>query len=109
MLAIINVIAPIFALMALGYLAVRYRLFPADGIKSLIAFVNNFATPCLLFYSILTSDLRSAFNLAIIGPFYIAALICFVLGIFVAAPWIARVLAVVLFVILAIVVVVNKA
>lgn len=32
-----------------------------------------------------------------------------VLGIFVAAPWIARVLAVVLFVILAIVVVVNKA
>ena len=84
MLAIINVIAPIFALMALGYLAVRYRLFPADGIKSLIAFVNNFATPCLLFYSILTSDLRSAFNLAIIGPFYIAALICFVLGIFVA-------------------------
>jgi malonate transporter len=81
MLAIITVIAPIFALMALGYGAVRFRLFPADGIKSLIAFVNNFATPCLLFHSLLTSDLRSAFNLAIIGPFYLGALICFVLGI----------------------------
>ncbi|WP_240232311.1 AEC family transporter [Devosia lacusdianchii] len=84
MLAIITVIAPIFALMALGYGAVRFRLFPADGIKSLIAFVNNFATPCLLFHSLLTSDLRSAFNLAIIGPFYLGALICFVLGIVIA-------------------------
>ena len=84
MLAIITVIAPIFALMAFGYGAVRFRLFPAEGIKSLIAFVNNFATPCLLFHSLLTSDLRSAFNLAIIGPFYIGALICFVLGIVVA-------------------------
>jgi len=84
MLAIITVIAPIFALMAFGYGAVRFRLFPAEGIKSLIAFVNNFATPCLLFHSLLTSDLRSAFNLAIIGPFYIGALICFVLGIVIA-------------------------
>ncbi len=84
MLAILTVIAPIFALMAFGYGAVRFRLFPAEGIKSLIAFVNNFATPCLLFHSLLTSDLRSAFNLAIIGPFYIGALICFVLGIVIA-------------------------
>lgn len=84
MLAILTVIAPIFALMALGYSAVRFRLFPQEGIKSLIAFVNNFATPCLLFHSLVTSDLRSAFNLSIIGPFYLGALICFVLGIVIA-------------------------
>ncbi len=84
MLTIFAVIAPIFALMALGFGAVRFKLFPADGIKSLIAFVNNFATPCLLFHSILTSDFRSAFNLSIIGPFYIGALICFVVGIVIA-------------------------
>ncbi|UJW85137.1 AEC family transporter [Devosia sp. SL43] len=84
MLAIINVILPIFALMGLGYGAVRFRLFPADGIKSLIAFVNNFATPCLLFHSLVTSDFRAAFNLAIIGPFYVGAIICFVLGIVIA-------------------------
>ena len=70
MLDIIFVILPIFALMGLGYLAVLKRLYPAEGVKSLIAFVNNFATPCLLFYSISTSDFRSAFNLSIIGPFY---------------------------------------
>ncbi|UYN99448.1 MAG: AEC family transporter [Devosia sp.] len=84
MLSILAVTAPIFALIALGYLAVRFALFPADGIKSLIAFVNNFATPCLLFYSIGTSDFRAAFNIAIIGPFYLGAFVCFVLGIILA-------------------------
>ena len=84
MLAILTVIAPIFALMGLGYTAVRFRLFPADGIKSLIAFVNNFATPCLLFHSLLSSDFSAAFNIAIIGPFYLGAVICFVIGIVIA-------------------------
>lgn len=84
MLAIISVILPIFALMAFGFGAVRLKLFPAEGIKSLIAFVNNFATPCLLFRSLVTSDFAAAFNPAIIGPYYIGALTCFVLGIVIA-------------------------
>lgn len=84
MLDIIYVITPIFALMAFGYAAVRFALFPAAGVKSLIAFVNNFATPCLLFHSISTSDFRSAFNLGIIGPYYFGAIVCFVVGIIIA-------------------------
>jgi predicted permease len=84
MLSILAVIAPIFALISLGYLAVRYRLYPAEGVKALIAFVNNFATPCLLFYSIATSDFRAAFNIGIIGPFYLGAIVCFVVGIVIA-------------------------
>lgn len=84
MLDIIYVILPIFALMGLGYVAVLKRLFPAEGVKSLIAFVNNFATPCLLFLSISMSDFRSAFNLSIIGPFYLGAFICFAVGIAIA-------------------------
>lgn len=84
MLDIVFVILPIFALMALGYVAVLRRLYPAEGVKSLIAFVNNFATPCLLYHSISTSDFRSAFNLSIIGPFYLGAFVCFGLGILIA-------------------------
>ena len=84
MLDIIYVITPIFALMAFGYAAVRFALFPAAGVKSLIAFVNNFATPCLLFHSISTSDFRSAFNMGIIGPYYFGAIVCFVVGIIIA-------------------------
>lgn len=84
MLAILSVIAPIFGLIALGYCAVRFRLYPAEGIKALIAFVNNFATPCLLFFSISHSDFRSAFNIGIIGPFYFGAIVCFFVGILIA-------------------------
>ena len=84
MLSILAVIAPIFALIALGYVAVRQKLYPAEGVKALIAFVNNFATPCLLFYSIGTSDFRSAFNIGIIGPYYFGAFVCFAIGIVVA-------------------------
>ena len=84
MLAILSIIAPIFALMGFGFLAVRFRLYPAEGIKSLIAFVNNFATPCLLFHALISSDFSAAFNIAIIGPYYLGALACFALGIVIA-------------------------
>ncbi|MEQ8598432.1 MAG: AEC family transporter [Devosia sp.] len=90
MLSILAVIAPIFALIALGYLAVHRGLYPADGVKALIGFVNNFATPCLLFYSIGTSDFRAAFNIGIIGPYYFGAIVCFVLGIVVARRFFAN-------------------
>ena len=84
MLSILAVIAPIFALITLGYGAVRFRLYPAEGVKFLIGFVNNFATPSLLFYSIATSDFRAAFNIGIIVPFYVGAITCFFLGMIIA-------------------------
>lgn len=80
MLAIVNVVAPIFALISLGYGAVRFKLYPSAGVPALVSFVNNFATPCLLFRSMMTSDFRSAFNPAIIGPFYAGAIAVMILG-----------------------------
>jgi predicted permease len=81
MLAILNVILPVFALLALGYGAVRLRLFPSEGVRGLVVFVNNFATPCLLFYAMLNSDFSTTFNWSVIGPFYVGAIVVFVLGI----------------------------
>ena len=75
MFAILNVVIPVFAIIALGYTAVRLRLYPTEGVRGLVAFVNNFATPCLLFQAMLTSDFGTAFNLSIIGPFYVGALL----------------------------------
>lgn len=80
MISIINVVAPIFALIAVGYLAVRLKFFPQRGVNSLVMFVNNFATPCLLFESMLTSDFRSVFNPSIIVPFYVGALFSLAVG-----------------------------
>jgi malonate transporter and related proteins len=87
MLQILNVVIPVFAIIALGYAAVRFRLYPAEGVKGLVAFVNNFATPCLLFEAMLTSDFGSTFNPAIIAPFYVGSLTSLTLGAIIAVKW----------------------
>lgn len=84
MLSVLNVIAPVFVLIGLGYLAVRVRFYPQEGVKGLIAYVNNFATPCLLFRAMLDVDFSSAFNFAIIGPFYLGAFSVLIIGALVA-------------------------
>jgi predicted permease len=84
MLEIFNVVAPIFALIAVGYGAVRLKFFPQRGVDGLVVFVNNFCTPCLLFESMLTSDFRSVFNPAIIAPFYVGAVFALIAGALIA-------------------------
>lgn len=84
MFDILNVVIPVFAIIALGYLAVRFKLYPAEGVRGLVAFVNNFATPCLLFEAMLTSDFSTTFNLEILIPFYIGALFSLVAGALIA-------------------------
>jgi predicted permease len=84
---ILNVVIPVFAIIALGYAAVRLRLYPAEGVRGLVAFVNNFATPCLLFQAMLNSDFGSIFNPAILVPFYVGALVSLALGTVVAIRW----------------------
>ncbi|SDG41788.1 hypothetical protein SAMN04487974_102507 [Pelagibacterium luteolum] len=80
MLSVLNVIAPVFILIGLGYLAVRVRFYPQEGVRGLIAYVNNFATPCLLFRAMLDVDFSTAFNITIIGPFYIGAVAVLTIG-----------------------------
>ncbi len=80
MFTILNVVAPVFCLIGLGYLAVRLKLYPAAGVSGLIAYVNNFATPCLLLRAMINVDFSSAFNPAIIAPFYVGAISALLLG-----------------------------
>lgn len=87
MLQIFNVVVPVFAIIALGYGAVRLRLYPTEGVRGLVAFVNNFATPCLLFEAMLNSDFGATFNPAIILPFYAGSLTSLIAGSFIAAKW----------------------
>jgi predicted permease len=81
---VIDVIAPVFVIVLIGYLAVRTRIYPASGINALVAFTNNFAAPMLLFRAMLTLDFAKALDAKIILPFYVAALSGFVLGIVLA-------------------------
>jgi len=84
MLDLFNVLIPVFAIIGVGYLAVRLRLFPADGTRALVAFVNNFATPCLLCQAMLTSDFSSTFNSSVIIPFYVGAVFSLTCGALIA-------------------------
>ncbi len=84
MLDIVNVIAPVFALMVSGYLAVRFKAFPREGVRGLIAFVNNFCTPSLLFLAMATSDFGQIFNWSVIGSFYIGAFVSLIGGAIIA-------------------------
>jgi predicted permease len=84
MLDLFNVIIPVFAIIGVGYLAVRLRLFPSDGTRALVAFVNNFATPCLLCQAMLTSDFSSTFNSSVIIPFYVGAIFSLICAGFIA-------------------------
>lgn len=85
MLAIVNVVVPVFMIIGVGYLAVRFRLYPAEGVRGLVAFVNNFLTPCLLFQSMLHADFGTAFNWYVILPFYAGAFAAFIVGALVAS------------------------
>ncbi|MEX0628708.1 MAG: AEC family transporter [Cucumibacter sp.] len=81
MLFVFGVIAPVFILVALGYSAVRFGLYPKAGVGGLIAFVNNFATPCLLFRAMYEVDFTETFRASTLLPFYIGAFACGALGI----------------------------
>jgi malonate transporter len=87
MLSIATVIAPVFAIMAIGYLAVRWRFYPKAGVGALVAFVNNFATPCLLFEAMATANFNTVFNLSIILPFYAGAVVALIVGVIIARSW----------------------
>lgn len=81
MLTVLTIVAPVFALVATGFVAVKFGLYPRTGVHGLISFVNNFATPCLLFRAMLQVDFGSVFNPVLIAGFYTSALISFIIGI----------------------------
>jgi len=82
MTIITNTLIPIILIIITGYTAIKLRYFPSGGVGSLLYFVNNFATPCLLFYSIIRTDLSSTYNVNVIVSFYVSAILCFIIGIF---------------------------
>jgi hypothetical protein len=81
---IIDIVGPVFLLIAVGFLSVRFKLFPIAGIAGLVSFVNNFATPCLLFRAMLNVDFRTAFDPGFLLSFYTGAFVAFTIGMVVA-------------------------
>ena len=77
MLAILQVVSPVFLVVGAGYLAARLKWFPDEGVDALILFVIRFATPCLLFSAMYNVSLSTAFEWRLLFAYYAPALICF--------------------------------
>jgi malonate transporter len=82
MSALLDVIIPVFLIIAFGYCTVWTKLFSTDTIDGLMKFTQNFAIPVLLFDAIAKVDLINVFNVNLFFSFYLGATIGFLLGFF---------------------------
>ncbi|HSG48642.1 MAG TPA: AEC family transporter [Longimicrobiales bacterium] len=77
---LLNVVAPVFGILGLGFLAARLRLLDPPGIRGLVLFVFNFAIPVLLFRSLAEMALPAVIPWAFLAAFYTGALTAYAAG-----------------------------
>ncbi|WP_212524407.1 AEC family transporter [Actibacterium sp. MT2.3-13A] len=77
MQALLDVILPVFLVLAFGYVAVWRGLFSDAAVDGLVRFTQQFAVPILLFRGISTLDLGQNFDPRLLLSFYSGALSCF--------------------------------
>lgn len=82
MLEILTVVLPVFLLVAAGYGAVRFGLFPDAAVQPLMKFAQSFAIPAMLFLALYDLDFGQSFDPRLMTAFYAGALSCFALAFF---------------------------
>lgn len=78
--SLIDVILPVFLVVAAGYAATYRGFFTPTQIDGLMKFTQGFAIPCLLFRAIANLDLSNSFDPGLLISFYTGAAICFCIG-----------------------------
>jgi len=87
MTVLLDVVAPVFGLAALGFAAGRLRILGEAGVKGLVDFVFSFAIPVLLLRSTAHLDLPENVPWSFLVAFYTGALTTWTLGL-ASARWI---------------------
>lgn len=82
---LLNVVAPVFGILGLGFAAARLRVLDSAGIRGLVVFVFYFAIPVLLFRSLAEMTLPEVIPWPFLGAFYVGAL-----GVYAAGMALAR-------------------
>lgn len=80
MLGILSTTAPIFILIALGYIAVRSRLFPAEDAHGLGRFVLYFALPSLIFTTITQMEFSEVIDPSYLTVYGLGSILSFLIG-----------------------------
>lgn len=78
MTSLLSITAPIFMLIALGFVAVRTGAVKPDFIQGLGFFVLNFALPALILRALLGQDLRETFNAPYVVAYAGGSLVVFI-------------------------------
>ncbi len=90
LLEILNIVAPVFLVIAAGYVVVRSGITHAEAIDRLMQFAIQFAIPCLLFLATSAIDLDVAFGWRMMLAYYLAAITCFTAAFFVVKSFFKR-------------------
>lgn len=90
MQALLDVILPVFLVIGFGYAAARAGLFDDGAVDGVMRFAQNFAVPALLFKSIATLDLATAYAPALLASFYIAGFVSFFTAFTASILWFKR-------------------
>ena len=86
MSAIVDIIVPIFGLMAFGYAATFTRVFDAAASHALAAFVFYFAIPVMLFRNMAHEAARPD-PVGLLLSYYLGVAVVFVVGTAIARAW----------------------
>jgi predicted permease len=78
--ALIDVILPVFLVVALGYVLVWRKVLSDNYIDCIMKFAQQVAVPCLLVSALAHIDLESGFDPKLLVSFYTGAAICFTIG-----------------------------
>lgn len=74
------IVAPVFLMIACGYLAAKLAWMERAAVDGLMRFAQGFAIPCLLFNAVMRLDLGGVFEWRLLVSFYAGAVTCFVLA-----------------------------
>ncbi len=77
---LLGVVAPIFGVMALGFLAVKLKVFDEGAVRGLVLYVFNFAVPILLFRSLARMELPPDVEWSFLFSFFGGALAVYALA-----------------------------
>ncbi len=80
MTILLEVVAPVFGVMALGALSVKVRVLDKGAVKGLVLFVFNFAIPILLFRSLAHAELPPEIEWAFLLSYFGGAVTVFLSG-----------------------------
>lgn len=76
-----SVVAPVFGVMILGFLASRLRVLDERGVRGLVLFAFNFAIPMLLFRSLARVELPADIAWGFLAAFYAGSFSTYALGV----------------------------